>query len=166
MAVATSRPTPRGAEVRNPVTVPDSRFARLTYLHGWWYGSGDLLGFRGVRLRLPGDLGGPASAAREAILALDNDGGTSARHIEPDLWACYLAARVNPGRRVRRARRGEILREHYRLDAVCVEAIGAELVVELAFEARWAPGHFVGASIGPGGATHVRRSINVWRTPE
>ena len=163
--------------LRRPVEAParavcvDPRFERLTYLHGWWYGTADILGFAAVRIRLPGDLGGPSPHAREALLAVDRGRDSLQRQIHPYLWAAYLAAcearsaRSRPSR-AHRERPSELMRERYRVGAVCAGAYGEAGLVELALEPRWAPGRVLGAYVQDNMLVEFRSNIGLWRTPQ
>ena len=161
-------------EAPSRAILPDSRFERLTYLHGWWYGTADFLGFPAVRLRLPGDLSGPSARAREALLAIEREQRPLQYQIHPYLWAEYLAAQeAYPARGVRAARaqstsseRGATLREHYRLEAVCAGAFGEADLVELAIEPRWTPARVLGAYVQRNTLVEFRGNIGLWRTPQ
>lgn len=165
MAVALSRRSARTLEVAR-ATCEDRHLGRLDYLHGWWYGAHACLGFSAVRLRLPGDVSAPGSAARSALLALDREAQALVQQLHPHLWAEYLAARdAGGGRNVRSARPADLLHEHFRLEALCAAPFGEERIVELALEPRWAPGEALGAYIEAGRLLEFRRHIRVWRTP-
>lgn len=160
---------------RRPVEAParavcvDARFERLTYLHGWWYGIAEFLGFAAVRIRLPGDLGGPSPRARQALLAVDGGHESLQRQIHPYLWASYLTACEAKSVRSRssRARRDStLMRERYRLGAVCAGAYGEASLVELALEPRWAPGRVLGAYVQDQVLVEFRGNIGLWRTPQ
>jgi hypothetical protein len=162
---------------RRPAEAParavrvDARFERLTYLHGWWYGSAEFLGFPDVRIRLPGDLGGPSARARAALLAVDRARDCLQRQIHPYLWAAFLAGfeARGAGRRRSRARRddlGPLMHERYRVGAVCAGAYGEADLVELALEPRWEPGRVLGAYVQDNMLVEFRSSIGLWRTPQ
>jgi len=166
----TSRPPRHALESPRRAGLSDARFGRLTYLHGWWYGMVDFFDFCAVRIRLPGDLGGPMPRAREALLAIERSQHPLLRQIHPYLWAAYLAAREARsvrGNRLRAPRQtpGEIMREHCRLEAVCAGAYGEAGLVELALQPRWRPGQVLGAYVQDNVLVEFRGSIGLWRTP-
>jgi hypothetical protein len=166
MAVALPRRNLRPVEVAPRITLRDRHFGRLDYAHGWWYGASDLLGFTAVRLRLPGAVSGPVGRAREALMALDRDADGLIGQLHPFLWAEYLAALApDAGPPVRATRRGDVLHEHYRLEAVCAAPFGEDRMVELAIEPRWNPGHALGAYFEARNLVEFRRRIRLWRTP-
>jgi hypothetical protein len=149
----------------------DARFEQLSYLHGWWYGTADFLGSAGVRIRLPGDLGGPSPRARAALLAVDRAWNCLERQIHPYLWAVFLAACEARGvrskaARTRRAAPGERMHQRYRVAAVCAGAYGEAGLVELALEPRWAPGRVLGAYVQDSMLVEFRGNIGLWRTPQ
>jgi len=149
----------------------DARFERLTYLHGWWYGTADFLGCVAVRIRLPGDLGGPSQRARTALLAVDRARDCLQRQIHPYLWAAFLAACEARGARSKRSRAQpdapqELMHQRYRVAAVCAGAYGEAGLVELALEPRWAPGRVLGAYVQDNMLVEFRRNIGLWRTPQ
>lgn len=163
MAVALPRRSARTLEVA-PATRMDRHLGRLSYVHGWWYGARDCLGFSGVRLRLPGDVSAPGSRARDALLALDRDAAALVHQLQPHLWFAYLAARDSgDGRSVRTARPADLLHQHFRLEALCAAPFGEEQVVELAIEPRGAPGAALGAYVEAGRLLEFRRHVRVWR---
>jgi hypothetical protein len=142
----------------------------LSYLNGWWYGTTKLFDFCAVRIRLPGDLGGPMPRARAALLAVERNQQPLLHQIHPHLWAIYLSARET--RQVRASRTparnpipGAIMLEHYRLEAVCAGAFGEDGLVELALEPRWMPGRVLGAYVQNNSLIEFRPSIGLWRTP-
>lgn len=149
----------------------DARFERLSYLHGWWYGTADFLGCVAVRIRLPGDLGGPSQRARAALLAVDRARDCLQRQIHPYLWAAFLGAREARGARSKpsRAQRdapAELMHQRYRVAAVCAGAYGEAGLVELALEPRWAPGRVLGAYVQDSMLVEFRGNIGLWRTPQ
>jgi hypothetical protein len=164
MALA-ARKLVRPMDLASRASLPDTRFHQLTYLHGWWYASTTFLGFGAVRLRLPGDVGSPSSAARAAVLSLEQGEARVMQQIEPRLWAEYDAAREGGKRPVRSARRSDTMREHFRLDAVCAGPFGENGLVELMLEARWAAEHFVAAYFSGMTLTEFRTGARPWRTP-
>src|SRR5512145_1965054 len=102
MGVALPRRSARTLEVAPRATRVDRLLGPLTYVHGWWYGARECLGFPAVRLRLPGDVSGPAPRARDALIGLERDTEGLIRQLHPHLWAEYLAAReASEGRAVR-----------------------------------------------------------------
>jgi hypothetical protein len=144
----------------------DRHLGRLNYVHGWWYGARDCLGFEGVRVRLPGDVSGPVATAREALLGLDRNPTPLIAQLQPLLWSEYVAARARGAARGVRAACGEdLLLQHFRLEAVCAGPFGEERVVELAIEPRWAPGDAVGAYIEGARLVEFRQHVRLWRTP-
>jgi hypothetical protein len=149
----------------------DARFERLSYLHGWWYGTADFLGCGAVRIRLPGDLGGPSQRAHAALLAVDGARDCLQRQIHPYLWAAFLdacearGARSKPSR-AQRAAPGESMHQRYRVAAVCAGAYGEAGLVELALEPCWAPGRVLGAYVQDNVLVEFRGNIGLWRTPQ
>jgi len=141
----------------------DRQLGRLHYLHGWWYGARDCLGFRAVRLRLPGHVSAVAARARDALIGLERDVGGLLRQLHPHLWAEYLAASEGGG--VRAARSTDLLHQHFRLEAVCAAPFDEERMVELAIEPRWAPGEILGAYVQARTLVEFRRHVRIWRTP-
>src|SRR5687767_10214513 len=132
MAVAIPRRTVRLA-VPPRATRADRHFGQLAYLHGWWYGAAVCLDFPGVRVRMPGDVSGPSAAARETLIAIERDAATLTRQLHPHLWAEHIRAReASEGHAVRVARCGDLLHEHYRVEAMCAAPFGQERMVELA----------------------------------
>jgi hypothetical protein len=163
MAVATPRRSARTVEAAPRATLIDRQLGRLRYLHGWWYGARDCLGFPAVRLRLPGHVSGVGLRARDAVLGLDRDVGGLLAQLHPHLWAEYLAASERGG--VRAARCSDLLHEHFRIEAVCAAPFGEERMVELAIEPRWALGEMFGAYVQARTLVEFRRHIRSWRTP-
>jgi hypothetical protein len=165
MAVALRR-TARSLEVAPRATLRDRYLGRLDYLHGWWYGARDCLGFPAVRLRLPGDVSGPLVPARDALANLDRDADALIAQLHPRLWAEYLAARdARDGPALRLARCADVLHEHFRLEAMCAAPFGEERLVELAIEPRWEPSNVLGAYIEGRTLLEFRRGVRAWRTP-
>jgi hypothetical protein len=166
MAVAIRRRSARTIEVAPRATLRDRHLGRLDYLHGWWYGARDCVGFHAVRLRLPGDVSGPNGRAREALLALERDAQPLTAQLHPHLWAEYLAAReARDGPTLRLAHCRDVLHEHFRLDAVCAAPFGEDRLVELTIEPRWAPGSVLGAYLEGRRLLEFRRHVRAWRTP-
>jgi len=165
-----ARPPRRAIEAPSRAVLSDARFGPLSYLHGWWYGTADFFEFGAVRIRLPGDLGGPMPGARAALIGIERCQHALLRQIHPYLWAAYLAARearqVRATRsRVRNEVPGAILRERCRLDAACANAYGEDGLVELALEPCWTPGRVLGAYVRDNTLVEFRGSIGLWRTP-
>jgi hypothetical protein len=166
MAVAIPRRSARAIEVAPRANLRDRQLGRLDYLHGWWYGARDWLGFPAVRLRLPGDVSGPLARARDALLGLDRDAGALIAQLHPHLWAEYLAARdASDGPALRLAHSRDVLHEHFRLEAVCAAPFGEDRLVELAIEPRWAQGKVLGAYLEGRTLLEFRRHVRAWRTP-
>jgi hypothetical protein len=166
MAVALPRRSARSVEVAPRATARDRQLGRLDYLHGWWYGARDCLGFPAVRLRLPGDVSGPLARARDALAGLDRDEDALIAQLHPHLWAEYLVARdASAGPAPRLARCTDVLHQHFRLEAVCAAPFGEERLVELAIEPRWAPGTVLGAYVEARTLVEFRRHVRIWRTP-
>ena len=166
MAVALPRRNVHTLEVAPRTSLADRRLGRLEYLHGWWYGARDCLGFAGVRMRLPGDVRGPSPLAREVLVNLDGGSGLLVRQLHPHLWATYLSAReAAEGQAIRIARCEDLLHEHFRIEALCAAPFGDESVVELALVPRWAPGEVLGAYLERGELAEFRRQVRLWRTP-
>jgi hypothetical protein len=166
MAVALPRRSVRNLTVAPRATRGDRYFGQLTYLQGWWYGAADCLGFHAVRIRMPGDVSGPSPAPREALMGMERDTVTLARQLLPHLWAEYLRAReLSEAPAVRVARCGDLLHEHFRVEAMCAAPFGEERTVELAIEPRWAPGTVLGAYVEDRMLVEFRRQMRPWRTP-
>jgi hypothetical protein len=165
-----ARPLRRTLDATSRAARTDSRLGALSYLNGWWYGTLDPLGCDAVRMRLPGDLGGPAPRARAALLALDRARAALLAQLAPHLWAAHRAAREPRRARAERpASRldsdASPLHEHFRVEAVCAGAWGEDALIELALEPRWAPGRVLGAYVRAGALVEFRASIGLWRTP-
>jgi hypothetical protein len=167
------RQASRPLEFPSKATMADARLVQISYLHGWWYAVTDYLGFVGVRVRLPGDVSGPSPRAREALLEIERRAPRLTRQLDPHLWAYYRAQsearetdRVRSIRTAAPAEPGTILRNHFRLDAVCAGAYGEPGAVELALEPRWMPGRWLGAYLENGQLTEFLSSIHAWRTPD
>jgi hypothetical protein len=165
MAVALPRRSGPTLEVA-PATRMDRHLGRLNYLHGWWYGARNCLGFAAVRVRLPGDVSGPVGTAREALLALDRDAAQLAEQLQPHLWTAYVEARAHgAARTMRAARPADLLHQHFRLEAVCAGPFGEERLVELAIVPRGAPGDALGAYVEGAQLVEFRCHVRLWRTP-
>ena len=167
------RQASRPHELTSKAAKTDARLGQIFYLHGWWYAVADYLGFVGVRIRLPGDVSGPSAKAREAVLEIERRVPRLTRQLDPHLWAYYRAERgiqeKDRASNIRTAapvEEGTILRNHFRLDAVCAGAYGEAGAVELAMEPRWAPGRWLGAYLEDGQVTDFIANIHVWRTPD
>ena len=167
------RPSSRPDEFPSRATLADPRLGQIAYLHGWWYALTDYLGFVAVRIRLPGDVSGPSPRARAALREIELRADRLARQLDPHLWTYYQGQRAaheieGPSviRSADQAVRGTILREHFRLEAVCAGAYGEAGSVELAIEPRWAPGRWLGAYLEDGQLTEFISNIHAWRTPD
>jgi hypothetical protein len=166
MAVALPRRSVRNLTAAPRAARADRHFGALTYLQGWWYGAADCLGFRAVRVRMPGDVSGPSPAAREALMGIERNAATLTRQLQPHLWAEYLRAReASEGCAVRVAGCADLLHEHFRVEAICAAPFGEERLVELAIEPRWAPGIVLGAYVEDRMLAEFRRQVRPWRTP-
>jgi hypothetical protein len=152
--------------VHHPAVLIDRRFDRLHYLHGWWYGRTRFLDYPDVRIRLPGDVGGPWARARQALADVERDTNALMCELHPHLWAEYLAARdAQRAPALRQAQGGETLRRHFRLEALSAEAFGQTGLIELAIEQSWERGRVLGAYVRNGRLEEFRSAIRPWRTP-
>ncbi|HZP86550.1 MAG TPA: hypothetical protein VFB54_06995, partial [Burkholderiales bacterium] len=142
----------------------DARFGRLVYVAGWWYGSTTLLGYAGVRLRLPGELYGPAPRAHAAIVRLDEDTGYMCATIEERLWVAFRGhLEPDVGRLSAALGTGEPLGSVFRFVAACAGAQGEDEAIELAFQTQTGEAALIASRAGTLGT--ARRCSFIWRTP-
>jgi hypothetical protein len=152
--------------VHHPAALIDQRFDRLHYLHGWWYGMTRFLDYQDVRIRLPGDVGGPWERARQALAEVERDTEALMCELHPYLWAEYLAAcEAKHAPALRETQCSEALRRHFRLEAVSAEAFGQTGLIELAIEQSWDRERVLGAYVRNGTLEEFRSAIRSWRTP-
>ena len=134
------RQASRPHELTSKAAKTDARLGQIFYLHGWWYAVADYLGFVGVRIRLPGDVSGPSpgrakQCSRSSVefpALRANSTLTYGRITERS--AEYRKRIVAAISGLRPREEGTILRNHFRLDAVCAGAYGEAGAVELAME--------------------------------
>lgn len=138
----------------------------MRYLHGWWYATTRFLGFQDVRIRLPGDVGGPWARARQALAAVERQADALLCELNPHLWAEYLAACEAPAALVaRHAAQTSGLHRNFRLEAVSAGAYGEADLIELAIAPDWQHRRMLGAYVRGGALDGFRSGIQVWRTP-